>query len=146
MKGIQTAVIELAAAAHKAHWNAGQDVSEQTKAAQACCKEWQKQAMKAFPDRFIAEYPVGDCRETFDLVDCMEGTIYELKTSGKNAHLELYKDVLKCMVHNEQSARPIKKLVFITEPAGAARLHSRFADAVGKLAAKSELIVEVCGV
>ena len=61
-------------------------------------------------------------RERIDLIDRLTATAYEMKVSGKNPTHEFFKDVFKVLEHNLSAGGQIKRLVFLTDAAGVARL------------------------
>ena len=68
------------------------------------------------PDRYQIEALVApDLDQKIDALDTDTHTAYEFKVSGKNATGEFYKDVVKVIVWNRKSKKPIVRLIFITE-------------------------------
>jgi len=146
---IQKDVVDLAALKHRQAWKKSSNVSEQTKSAQWVCRSWQQAVADNFHDRFRAEYPVGDgFNEKIDLMDLQDAVAYELKVSKNNTHFEFYRDIFKVAVHNAHNPRwPIKKLIFITPTEGAAKLETRYGQAVRALAEQQHsMTVEICGI
>jgi len=92
------------------------DVSANTKNAQAIAKAWRGIVHRLDPDRFQIEALVSaDLDQKIDVWDQESGTAYEFKVSGKNAASEFYKDVVKALIWNEKRKRRLSRLVFITE-------------------------------
>src|SRR5437879_9522856 len=122
----QDIIVETARQAHRKHWSAKADVSEQTKASTLVCQVWQAAARGVLGEHLLAEHPVAEgLGERIDLVDTEEAIAYELKVSQNNTHFEFYRDIFKVAVHNERSrSLRSKKLVFITPSEGARKLGS----------------------
>src|SRR5213596_1893668 len=91
-------VVELARAAHAAHWQMTGSESEGDHRAAAVTEEWQQSVQREFPEEFEAEFKVAEhLNEKVDLVDTARGVAYELKASPNNAHMEYYRDVFKIL-------------------------------------------------
>jgi hypothetical protein len=92
------------------------NVSENTKNAQAIAKAWRSTIYAKDPDRYQIEVVVApDLDQRIDVLDTETDTAYEFKVSGKNATAEFYKDIVKVIIWNERHKRKITGLVFITE-------------------------------
>ncbi len=146
---IQDAVVALAAMKYRLFWKSGSDISTQTKSSIKVGCEWQIAVNDNFKERFSLEYPVGEgFKEKIDMVDLQDAVAYEMKVSENNTHFEFYRNIFKVAVHNAHNPRwKIKKLVFITPDAGAAKLNTDFGNAVRALAGEKHSIeVEICGI
>ena len=53
--------------------------------------------------------------QKIDIVDSETAYAYEFKVSGKNAWAEFYKDIVKVIIWNQERAKKMCGLVFITE-------------------------------
>jgi len=92
------------------------NVSDHTRNAQAIAKAWRGKVYAMDPDRFQIEALVApDLDQRIDVLDPATTTAYELKVSGKQAHSEFYKDVVKLIVWNEKRKLKLTRFVFITE-------------------------------
>jgi len=109
-------VVEAAQAAFLLRIKGSNDVSENTKNAQAIAKAWRSAVHKLDPDRYQIEAMVSpELDQKIDIVDSETACAYEFKVSGKNAWGEFYKDVVKVIIWNERRKNKLSRLVFITE-------------------------------
>ena len=141
---IEIQVIALAAEAHAAIWSVGNDVSVQTKKAQAISTRWQQAVQQKFLKRFQAECGIngrkGGPSQKIDLVDLEERVAYELKSSPNNVHMEIYRDVFKTLVFNERNpAERLKTLIFIAPKTGIQKLGSDFPKDVQAISSRMGL-------
>lgn len=117
-------IITAAISAHEG-WESSTNVSRTTKNAIKITQNWQESCKKL--DEIKSEVSIGDgLNEAIDIVDTKESIAYEMKVSGNNAHHELYKDIFKVLVYNENNT-PLKKLVFLTEEVEVGRLRKNMA-------------------
>jgi len=115
-KPMNDPVVQAAQEAFSLRLQDNNDVSANTKNAQAIAKIWRGSVHQLDPDRYHIEAMVAPALDQkIDVVDTETGTAYELKVSGKNATAEFYKDVVKAIIWNEKKKRKLSKLVFITE-------------------------------
>ena len=113
---VEDPVVLAAQAAFSVRIKDSNDVSENTKNAQAIAKAWRGAVHKLDPDRFQIEAMVApELDQKIDIVDPETACAYEFKVSGKNAWAEFYKDVVKVIIWNEKRTRKLSGLVFITE-------------------------------
>ncbi len=121
------------------------DVSANTKNANAIAKAWRKAVHELDPDRYQIEALVDpELDQRIDVIDSMAMCAYEFKVSGKNACAEFYKDIVKVIVWNERRKRKITGLVFITaEDFGRPFLESPMPKAYTEYLARSGLSVRV---
>jgi hypothetical protein len=118
-------VVQLAREAYQRGWSRTVDVSASTRESQAISRDWQSRVRAADGARFADEVRVSaEFRERIDLIDYRTATAYEMKVSGKNPTHEFFKDVFKVLEHNLSGGGRIKRLVFLTDGAGVARLQS----------------------
>jgi hypothetical protein len=111
-------VVLAAQAAFAVRIRNSNDVSENTKNAQAIAKAWRSAVHQLDPDRFQIEALVApELDQKIDVIDIETASAYEFKVSGKNAWAEFYKDVVKVIMWNERRSKKIPTLVFITEEA-----------------------------
>lgn len=125
--------------AHREIWSEGSDVSEQTQKAQRVCAVWQDVVIERFGSRFEKEVSLNESgpAQKIDLVDFKDGVGYELKSSPKNVHMEIYRDVFKTLVFNERNpTRRIRTLVFIAPTEGIRKLGDSFPEDVRNIAAR----------
>ena len=109
-------VIHSAQEAFRLRLRNNNDVSANTRNAQAIAKVWRGLVHDLDPDRYQIEAMVSpDLDQKVDVVDSITATAYEFKVSGKNATAEFYKDVVKVIVWNQKRKRKLSRLVFITE-------------------------------
>ncbi|WP_243316709.1 hypothetical protein [Geothrix paludis] len=109
-------VVQAAQEAFKLRLRDNNDVSANTKNAQAIAKTWRSLVHDLDPDRYQIEAMVSpDLDQKIDVVDPETSTAYEFKVSGKNATAEFYKDVVKVIVWNQKRKRLLSRLVFITD-------------------------------
>jgi hypothetical protein len=109
-------VVFAAQAAFAVRIKDSNDVSENTKNAQAIAKAWRGAVHNLNPDRFQIEALVTpELDQKIDVVDPQTSCAYEFKVSGKNAWAEFYKDVVKVIIWNEKRTKKLSGLVFITE-------------------------------
>jgi hypothetical protein len=109
-------VVQAAQCAFSARLKHSNDVSENTKDAQAIAKVWRGAVYELDPDRFQIEALVApDLDQKIDVVDSETACAYEFKVSGKNAPAEFYKDVVKVIIWNQKRKKKLSSLVFITE-------------------------------
>ncbi len=141
-------IIQAAQKAHERLWKLSGDASTGTKKAIQITQDWQKLATDPKKRWIQAEYPVAPCvKQRFDMVDLKRGIAYELKVSPNNAHMEVYRDIFKVLIHNEYSDKPLKRFVFITPTASADRLRQKpFWKEVIQLAKGYGLKVSVEGI
>ena len=103
------------------------DVSTQTKSAIQITREWQEIICDGkIIKQEVSVSPEGN--EKIDVVDLESMVAYEMKVSGKNAHHEFYKDIVKVLtynLHREQKSDHIKKMVFLSEEYGIISLEKR---------------------
>jgi hypothetical protein len=113
---VEDPVVLAAQAAFSVRIKDSNDVSENTKNAQAIAKAWRGAVHKLDPDRFQIEAMVApELDQKIDIVDPETACAYEFKVSGKNAWAEFYKDVVKVIIWNEKRTKKLSGLVFITE-------------------------------
>jgi hypothetical protein len=112
-------VVQLAHEALQARLREAADVSQHTKDAQRIAKLWRASVVALDANRYQHEAPVDPAfDQRIDILDTTGRVAYELKVSGKNAHNELYKDVVKILLYNQSSSRTaIQRLVFIADEA-----------------------------
>ncbi len=92
------------------------DVSANTKNAQAIAKRWRSAVHELDPDRFHIEAIVTpELDQKIDVVDTATACAYEFKVSGKNAPAEFYKDIVTVIIWNQKRNKKLSSLVFITE-------------------------------
>jgi hypothetical protein len=130
-------VIAYAATSHQRIWSTGRDVSVQTKKSQKVCIDWQNAVIGKYGERFSAEVPLNESGpvQRIDLLDWKTHTAYELKSSPKNVHMEIYRDVFKALVFNQRNPKElIKILVFIAPTVGIQRLGQTFPQDVQRIA------------
>lgn len=109
-------VIHAAQEAFKQRLRDNNDVSDNTRNAQAIAKAWRSAVHILDPDRFQIEALVApDLDQKIDILDTETHTAYEFKVSGKNATGEFYKDVVKIIVWNQKRKKKLNRLIFITE-------------------------------
>ncbi|OGS89588.1 MAG: hypothetical protein A2061_05515 [Gallionellales bacterium GWA2_59_43] len=109
-------VVQAAQDAFKQRLRNNNDVSDNTRNAQAIAKAWRSAVYAIDPDRFQIEAIVApDLDQKIDILDTETHTAYEFKVSGKNATSEFYKDVVKVIVWNQKRKKNLTRLVFITE-------------------------------
>lgn len=109
----------------KDNWKTGVGVSQATKNAHGIGFLWQTQIMLIEKMEGIRhEYPVAGAGQRFDLVDTVERTVYELKSSANNPGHEFFKDIFKVWVHNRNAPNDVfKKFIFLLPEAGAEELN-----------------------
>lgn len=107
------------------NWKAGVGVSKATKNAHGIGFLWQTEIMLLQRmDGIRPEYKVAGVGERFDLVDTVERTVYELKSSANNPSHEFYKDVFKVWVHNQNAPEDaFTKFIFLVPRDGAEKLN-----------------------
>ncbi|GEM_PF-1167134 len=109
-------VVLAAQDAFAARIKGSNDVSENTRNAQAIAKSWRSAVHKLDADRYQIEALVApELDQKIDVVDPRTCWAYEFKVSGKNAWAEFYKDVVKVIIWNEEHTKKLRGLVFITE-------------------------------
>ncbi|MFB0934733.1 MAG: hypothetical protein QMB52_03100 [Propionivibrio sp.] len=109
-------IIQAAQEAFKQRLRDNNDVSDNTRNAQAIAKAWRTSVHTIDPDRYQIEALVApDLDQKIDVLDTETNTAYEFKVSGKNATGEFYKDVVKVIVWNQKRKKKLSRLVFITE-------------------------------
>ncbi len=109
-------IIQAAQVAFKQRLQDNNDVSDNTRNAQAIAKAWRSAVHTLDPDRYQIEALVApDLDQKIDILDTETNTVYEFKVSGKNATGEFYKDVVKVIVWNQKRKKKLNRLVFITE-------------------------------
>lgn len=95
----------------------GQDVGTLTRRAQTLTKNWQQSVIKE-NDFYLEEVKVNEnANFRIDLIDTKNKIAFELKVSPKNVGHELYKDVMKVLLFNDNCTEEkdkIKTFVFIT--------------------------------
>lgn len=138
-------IVAAAQIAFSARIKNSSDVSDNTKNAQQIAKSWRSAVHVLGPDRFQIEALVSpDLDQRIDIVDLEDSCAYEFKISGKNAHSEFYKDVVKILLWNNRREKKLSKLVFITEEKfGGRALQSPMPRAYIALLAERGLAVEV---
>lgn len=138
-------IIEAAKYAHGKHWKDTHDESVGDKQARAATRYWQESVRS---ESVKDEAPVSEgLNERFDVVDFSTATAYEMKVSGKNPHQEFYRDICKVVVYNQYHKRKkLKRLVFITQQVGAAKLSKGLGVAIRTALSKYNLQVEVVGI
>ena len=124
------AVIRFAREAHAEHWRMGANVGAGDRMAAAVTMAWQTSVLRAYPNQYIAEQPVGELRERIDLVDIINGVAYELKVSPNNDHFEFYRDIFKVMVARDNGLPQIKSFCFVCPEEAARRYSSGLRHAV----------------
>lgn len=113
---MENPVVKAAQSAFSLRIKGSNDVSENTKNAQAIAKAWRNTVYELDPDRFQIEAMVSpELDQKIDIVDSETACAYEFKVSGKNAWGEFYKDVVKVIIWNEKRKKKLSGLVFITE-------------------------------
>ncbi len=113
-------IIEAAIIAHQRFWRSTTDESEGDKQATAVTIAWQKSVAS---NDVKCEVRIKEgLNEKIDVIDFSTYTAYEMKVSGKNAGHELYKDIFKVLVYNQNHDKKLERFVFITEKEGVARL------------------------
>ena len=109
-------IVLAAQEAFKQRLRDNNDVSDNTRNAQAIAKVWRSAVHALDPDRYQIEAIVApDLDQKIDVLDTETHTAYEFKVSGKNATGEFYKDVVKVVVWNQKRKKKLTRLVFITE-------------------------------
>ncbi len=100
-------------------------MSAHTRSAITITKEWQDAVCnKTIRSEVKVLSPSNN--EKIDIVDCTNRTAYELKVSGKNAHHEFFKDLVKALTYNiNHEENQLQKLVFISEDGGIKSLEKR---------------------
>lgn len=112
----ESRIIEAAQSAFLARVPASQNVSENTKNAQAIAKAWRAIVHNFDPDQYQIEALVApELDQRIDVFDAENLVAYEFKVSGKNAWAEFYKNVVKVIIWNERRNKKIQRLVFITD-------------------------------
>jgi len=113
-------IIKAARVAHGRLWRATSDESTGDKQATAVTVAWQKSVTsKDVKSEIRIEE---NLNEKIDVVNFSNATAYEMKTSGKNAGHEFYKDIFKVLIYNQHHDKKLERLVFITEKEGIARM------------------------
>ena len=107
------------------NWKTNVGVSQATKNAHNIGFLWQIELMLLSKMEGIRhEYPVAGAGERFDLVDTIERTVYELKSSANNPSHEFYKDIFKVWVHNRNAPNDaFKKFIFLLPTPGVDKLN-----------------------
>lgn len=109
-------IVKAAQLAFSVRLKDSNDVSENTKNAQAIGKTWRGAVHDLDPDRFQIEAIVApDLDQKIDVVNSETACAYEFKVSGKNAWAEFYKDIVKIIIWNQRRKKKLSALVFITE-------------------------------
>jgi len=123
-------IIKAARVAHGRLWRATSDESTGDKQATAVTVAWQKSVTsKDVKSEIRIEE---NLNEKIDVVNFSNATAYEMKTSGKNAGHEFYKDIFKVLIYNQHHDKKLERLVFITEKEGIARLNKGLGKAISK--------------
>ena len=123
-------IIEAARVAHERLWRATSDESIGDKQAAAVTVAWQKSV--ASKDVKCEVRVEESLNEKIDVIDFSNATAYEMKTSGKNAGHEFYKDIFKVLIYNQHHDKKLERLVFITEKEGIARLNKGLGKAISE--------------
>jgi len=119
-------VVKAAQLAFSLRLRDSNDVSENTKNAQAIAKAWRGAVHSLDPDRFQIEAMVApELDQKIDIVDSETACAYEFKVSGKNAWAEFYKDIVKVIIWNQKRKKKLTNLIFITDE----RFGRQFLDA-----------------
>lgn len=136
-------IIQSAQKAHLKYWSPTSDESIGDKQATAVTTAWQEVVLSIAPKRFRKEVKIGsNVKARIDIVDDVEHIAYELKVSGKNPHLEFFKDIFKVITYNHNHRVKLRKLIFLTESTGLNRLKKNsLASAV--VASSMEFGVEI---
>ncbi len=109
-------VVQAAQLAFSLRLEGSNDVSENTRNAQAIAKAWRRAVHELDSDRFQIEAMVTpELDQKIDIVDSETARAYEFKVSGKNAPNEFYKDIVKVIIWNQKKKKKLSCLVFITE-------------------------------
>src|SRR5690349_4669172 len=112
MQGLEDPVVLAAQAAFAIRIKDSNDVSENTKNAQAIEKAWRGLVHRLDPDRFQIEVLVTpELDQRIDVVDTETACAYEFKVSGKNAWGEFYKNVVKVIIWNEKRPKKLSTLI-----------------------------------
>ena len=137
-------VVTAARTAHTTHWRKSGDESTGDKLAKLITDTWQRELTKSGDGRFAIEYQVADhLRERIDVVDLIAGTAYEMKVSPNNVHMEFYRDIFKVILARDNRLATLRRFVFLTPTAGAAKLNRGMGKAVTKDASRLGLSIEV---
>ena len=113
---MENPIVKAAQLAFSIRLKDSNDVSENTKNAQAVAKAWRGAVHELDPDRFQIEAMVApELDQKIDIVDPEAACAYEFKVSGKNASAEFYKDIVKVIIWNQRRKKKLSSLVFITE-------------------------------
>jgi hypothetical protein len=100
---LEDPIVQAAQLAFSGRIKDSNDVSENTKNAQAIGKAWRGAVHELDPDRFQIEAMVSpDLDQKIDIVDLETACAYEFKVFGKNAWAEFYKNVVKVIVWNQK--------------------------------------------
>ncbi|KAA0446113.1 MAG: hypothetical protein FXV80_00435 [Candidatus Thioglobus sp.] len=109
---------------HREHRITNGNVSAYTRSAITITKEWQDAVCNKTIRSEVKVSPSNN--EKIDIVDRTNRTAYELKVSGKNAHHEFFKDLVKALTYNiNHEENQLQKLVFISEDGGIESLKKR---------------------
>jgi hypothetical protein len=115
-RGVENPIVQAAQLAFSARIKDSNDISENTKNAQAIGKAWRGAVHALDPDRFQIEAIVSpELDQKIDIVDLENSSAYEFKVSGKNAWAEFYKNVVKVIIWNQKRKKKLSALIFITE-------------------------------
>src|SRR5580698_1591675 len=114
-RGVENPIVQAAQLAFSARIKDSNDISENTKNAQAIGKAWRGAVHALDPDRFQIEAIVSpELDQKIDIVDLENSSAYEFKVSGKNAWAEFYKNVVKVIIWNQKRKKKLSALIFIT--------------------------------
>lgn len=137
-------VVSIAREAHAAHWRMSGDEGTGDKLAKLVTDTWQAEVEKRAPGRYAIEYKVADhLRERIDIVDPLGGVAYELKASPNNVHMEFYRDIFKIILARDNRLPGLRRFVFLTPRAAAAKLGRGMGRAVIQDGSRLGLSIEV---
>jgi hypothetical protein len=113
---MQDEIVGAAQLAFSVRLKGSSHVGDNTKDAQRIAKAWRSAVHELGPDRFQIEAMVApEFDQKIDIVDLESSCAYEFRVSGKGAHSEFYKDIVKVLLWNQRRTKKLKKFVFITE-------------------------------
>lgn len=139
-----TRIVTEARRAHASFWRPTSDEGTGDRHAAAVTRAWQ-QALQDLPGIGFEVSVASGLNERIDVVDHENGIAYELKVSGKNAGHEYFKDIFKVLAFNQERSNPIKRLVFLTEAFGAARLHAGLGGYATRFGEQLGIELEIVG-
>jgi len=138
-------ILQAARDAFRERLSGDASVSDHTRNAQHIATAWKKACVALDESRISHEVPITpEIDQRLDILDRQEMCAYEFKVSGKNAHSEFYKNVVKVILWNESKEKKIKQLVFITDAAHGRRfLDTPMPRALIKFVEQHGLLVEI---